>query len=106
MSNVVNAENLGLRARWKRISIKDRLIGNSSLVDFLLSETYVVDKPYYLLYNKQPYCFFEGAMYQMLPVEDPSIGYKLVDSTVDRKTVLSSATGITEAEALDAMFLC
>ncbi|MBQ7606530.1 MAG: hypothetical protein IJU76_00870 [Desulfovibrionaceae bacterium] len=105
MANVVKSGDIEVRAHWKRIAIKDKLIGNPTLADLLLSGTFSVDEPYYLLYNNQPYCFFEGAMYQMLPVEDPSIGYKLVDSTVDRKTVLAQATGITETEAIDAMFL-
>ncbi len=105
MSNVVNAEKLEVRAHWKRIALNNKLVANPTLADLLLSGSYSLDKPYYLLYDKQPYCFFEGTMYQMLPVEEPSIGYKLVDSTIDRKTVLSEATGITETEAIDAMFL-
>jgi len=105
MSNdIVNSELLDNRAHWKKIARMDKVSGSPSLADLGLSGGSTTDT-FYLLFENQPYCFFEGAIYQMLPVEDPSIGYKLVDSTYDKKTLLSRAISITEVQAIDAMFL-
>ncbi|MCR5814410.1 MAG: hypothetical protein K6G15_07955 [Desulfovibrio sp.] len=59
---------------------------------------------YYVLFQNEPYCIFEGAVYSMLPVQEPSLGYKLISASIDRSTILARSDGITEDQAMEMLF--
>lgn len=59
---------------------------------------------YYVLFRNEPYCIFEGLVYSMLPVVEPSLGYKLISAAIDRSTILARSDGITEDQAIAVLF--
>ncbi|MBQ7456993.1 MAG: hypothetical protein IJS54_05275 [Desulfovibrio sp.] len=104
MSNNLGAEKPENRANWKSIARKDKKGDAPSLADLSLGIA-GTNGSVFLLFQDEPYCIFEGSLYQMLPVEEPSMGYKLVDTSYDRKTILARAVTISEIQALDIMFV-
>ena len=40
----------------------------------------------------------------MLPVVEPSLGYKLISAAIDRSTILARSDGITEDQAIAVLF--
>ncbi|MBR4742382.1 MAG: hypothetical protein IK079_05750 [Desulfovibrio sp.] len=59
----------------------------------------------YYQYRQEAYCQQQdGEVYRMLPVEDPSIGYKLVTTSVEKNIVLTEALPISEKDAIDLIF--
>ena len=103
----VKADDFSIdRANWKQIA--RTATARSSLSTFEES-----CKPgtnpyegtvYYVLFQDEPYCIFEGAVYSMLPVAEPSLGYKLISASIDRKTILARSNGITENQAISVLF--
>ncbi|MBO4334910.1 MAG: hypothetical protein J5846_03625, partial [Desulfovibrio sp.] len=57
-----------------------------------------------MLFQDEPFCIYEGTVYSMLPVAEPSLGYKLISASIDRSTILESSNGITEDQAIKVLF--
>ena len=58
----------------------------------------------YLLYNKMPICLLNGVLYAMYPIDDPSLGYKLIMANYDKKIVLLNPHYISERQAVGLLF--
>ena len=58
----------------------------------------------YLIYDNIPICFVNGVLYAMYPIDDPSLGYKLLTSNFDKKVVLLNPRFISERQAVDFLF--
>ncbi len=54
----------------------------------------------YIIYGKKPYCVMKKTIYAMHIIDNPSLGYKLVDSGIEYGLAMMSARFITEGQAL------
>ena len=58
----------------------------------------------YLKYDGMPLCLLNGVLYAMYPIDDPSLGYKLIMANFDKKLVLLRPKFISEQQAVDMLF--
>ena len=59
----------------------------------------------YFMFRNEPYCVLpDGFPYQMVPMDNPTIGYKLVDTAIDKATFFSNSVQISEKQAMDKLF--
>ena len=93
------------RANWKQIARTATTRTSLSFEESCKPGTNPYEgSVYYVLFQDEPYCIFEGTVYSMLPVAEPSLGYKLISASIDRKTILASSNGITENQAISVLF--
>ena len=58
----------------------------------------------YILYDTKPICLLNGILYAMLPIDVPTLGYKLVDGNFDKTTILTKPRYINEQQAIELLF--
>ncbi len=105
------------RDKWKTISRKERpqdRPGNRPVVSITTPDapkenvvTTVktkISKMEYLVYDKKPLCMINGVLYTMMPIANPSLGYKLIPGGIDPKLPMLNPKFITEDQAIKMLF--
>ncbi|MBO4369302.1 MAG: hypothetical protein J5803_04305 [Desulfovibrio sp.] len=88
---------------WKPISRSEKKLKPSPASPLAQRIAQEKGSTSYHLFRNEPYCILEDAVYMMLPVDEPSLGYKLIDASLDKKTLFEAAIHITENQALNTL---
>ncbi|MCR4665739.1 MAG: hypothetical protein K5657_00395 [Desulfovibrio sp.] len=91
-----------LAAKWTQIA-KSVKKTKTTQQKSIVSSVPRTNPSYYLFRNEAYFLGEDGFIYEMLPVDKPSLGYKLICSDLTKTTLLEKAVTITENQALNTL---